>query len=384
MDAEQRQRWQIGELARRTGVSVRALRHYDDLGLLTASARTDAGYRLYTEADVQRLYRIVALRQLGFSLDQIAGLLDDEQLDLVETARRHLQRVERDLELGTRLRNRLAPIVRALAASEQPSIEAFIDATEVMSVSLDENQWEELFHPDTLYFEEQLLTGERSDRDVDVLTGVLELSETAEVLDAPCGWGRHTNRLAARGYRMTGLDNNALLLDRARRDASATGAHPEYVEGDLRRLPFPDARFDAVFNWRTSFGFFDDDGNQSQLREFSRVLRPGGRLAMDLHNHDDLVRRMPDRGPLINILERDDDLLIERVRLDATSGRSRSERIVVRNGRTRRFGFSLAIPRLPVLQNWLREAGFHTVDAFDGDGSALRVDSRRLMIVAHR
>lgn len=246
MDTKPERRWQIGDLAKQTGVSTRALRHYDELGLLRPSERSEAGYRLYAEADVRRLYRIVALRQLDFPLEEIASLLDAGEPDLADTAGRHLERVERDLESQTRLRKRLAPMVEALKRSEEPSIDEFIEATEVTSMQHREDQWEELFHPDTVYFEERILTGERSDRDVELLTQLLELKDGMEVLDAPCGWGRHSNRLAARACRVVGLDNDPITLERARDHATTMGVHPEYVEGDLRQLPFEDGRFDAT------------------------------------------------------------------------------------------------------------------------------------------
>ena len=384
MEAKPERRWQIGELAKQTGLSIRALCHYDELGLLSPSERSAAGYRLYAEPDVRRLYRLVALRQLGFPLDEIASLIDAGEPDLAETARRHLGRVERELESQKRLRRRLAPMVEALDRSEEPSIDQFIEATEVTTVNRQEDQWEELFHPDTVYFEERILTGERSDRDVELLTRLLELNEGSEVLDAPCGWGRHSNRLAARGCRVVGLDNDPSVLERARDDAGAMGVAPDYVEGDLRELPFEDRRFDGVFNWRTSFGFFDEEGNRTQLQEFARVLRRGGRLAMDLHSRDDVVRRMPARGPLVSVGERDDDFLIERSHFDPLAGRSRTERIVVRDGRVRRFRFSLATPSASVLRSWLQDAGFSRVEAYGARGEPLRVDSRRLVMVAER
>lgn len=384
MDTKPERRWQIGDLAKRTGLSVRALRHYDEFGLLSPSERSEAGYRLYAEADVRRLYRIVALRQLGFPLEEIASMLDAGEPDLAETARRHLERVERDLESQKRLRRRLAPMVEALERCEEPSIDAFIEATEVTAVNRQEDQWEELVHPDTVYFEERILTSERSDRDVELLTRLLALKEGMEVLDAPCGWGRHSNRLAARGCRVVGLDNDPVTLERARDDACAIGVAPGYVEGDLRQLPFEDGRFDAVFNWRTSFGFFDEEGNIKQLQEFARVLRSGGRLAMDLHSRDDVVRRMPARGPLLSVAEHEDDFLIERTHLDPLAERTRTERIVVRDGRVRRFHFSLATPSASVLRGWLHDAGFRRVEAYGAHGEPLRVDSRRVVMVADR
>jgi MerR family copper efflux transcriptional regulator len=71
-------RWtmQIGELAERAGLSLRTIRHYDDVGLLHPSARTDGGFRIYSERDYERLILIRQARALGFSLDEIADLLD--------------------------------------------------------------------------------------------------------------------------------------------------------------------------------------------------------------------------------------------------------------------------------------------------------------------
>jgi SAM-dependent methyltransferase len=158
----------------------------------------------------------------------------------------------------------------------------------------------------------------------------------------------------------------------------------DYVDGDLRELPFEGGRFDAVVNWRTSFGFFDDEGNRKQLQEFARVLRPGGGLAMDVHNRDDVLRRMPARGALVSVGERDDDFLIERTRLDPLAGRSRTERIVIRDGRVRRFRFSLATLPASELRERLVDAGFSEVEAYGQRGEPLRFDSRRLVMVARR
>ncbi|GAA4732313.1 MerR family transcriptional regulator [Isoptericola chiayiensis] len=66
----------IGAVADRTGLSLRTLRHYDDVGLLRPSARSDGGFRLYTESDVERLLLIRRMKPLGFSLEEMADLLD--------------------------------------------------------------------------------------------------------------------------------------------------------------------------------------------------------------------------------------------------------------------------------------------------------------------
>ncbi|WP_406340254.1 MerR family transcriptional regulator [Streptomyces sp. NBC_00648] len=67
---------QIGEVAARTELSLRTIRHYEETGLVTPSARSQGGFRLYTETDVTRLMVIRRMKPLGFSLDQMRDLLD--------------------------------------------------------------------------------------------------------------------------------------------------------------------------------------------------------------------------------------------------------------------------------------------------------------------
>ncbi len=93
----------IGEVARVAHVTVRTLHHYDDIGLLRPSARSAAGYRLYEDADLERLQQILCYRELGFELDKIAAVLDDPDTDPVEHLRRQrvllTERVERLQEM---------------------------------------------------------------------------------------------------------------------------------------------------------------------------------------------------------------------------------------------------------------------------------------------
>jgi DNA-binding transcriptional MerR regulator len=122
----------IGELAKLAGVTVRTLHHYDELGLLRPSARTGGGHRLYTAADVERLYRLLALRGLGLPLDEIGALLDTGD-GVAATVRRHLERVERQAEALEGLRTRLTRLLASLDSGED-SAQRFLDALEAMSM----------------------------------------------------------------------------------------------------------------------------------------------------------------------------------------------------------------------------------------------------------
>ena len=73
--------YQVKDAARLAGVSVRTLHHYDSIGLLVPGARTAAGYRLYTDADLLRLQQILIGRELGLSLEEIRRALDDPRFD---------------------------------------------------------------------------------------------------------------------------------------------------------------------------------------------------------------------------------------------------------------------------------------------------------------
>lgn len=126
--------WKVGELARATGLTVRALHHYDELGLLVPSERTFAGYRLYGDRDVRRLYRIVALRGLGLRLDEIAEVIDGAGLDLNETVSRQMDAVGRQLEELRRLHDRLSAIRDALVGEDEPSIDQLTTTMEAMTM----------------------------------------------------------------------------------------------------------------------------------------------------------------------------------------------------------------------------------------------------------
>jgi len=100
--------WKIGELAGATGLTVRTLHHYDEIGLLVPSERTQAGHRLYGGDDVRRLYEIRALRDLGLPLQEIPAALEGDTRATLED---HLRRVEQDVERGRRLQSLLQGIL---------------------------------------------------------------------------------------------------------------------------------------------------------------------------------------------------------------------------------------------------------------------------------
>jgi SAM-dependent methyltransferase len=114
----------------------------------------------------------------------------------------------------------------------------------------------------------------------------------ALILDAGCGNGRHAVPLARAGYKVVGLDSSRTLLAAARR--AARGARrARFVCGSYTTLPFGSGSFDAVLCLGTALGYVGDEADRAALREFRRVLAPGGRLLIETMHRDEIGVRLP-------------------------------------------------------------------------------------------
>jgi MerR family transcriptional regulator, thiopeptide resistance regulator len=124
----------VGELAKRTGVTVRLLHHYHDIGLLRPSWQTGSGHRLYTAGDVARLQRILSLRQLGFALDEIRDCLDRPGFSPTEVIGLHVARLRDRIARERRLCEQLEALAERLRAAEEVSADEFIGMIQEMTM----------------------------------------------------------------------------------------------------------------------------------------------------------------------------------------------------------------------------------------------------------
>lgn len=238
---------------------------------------------------------------------------------------------------------------------------------------------EQAFDDDYLYFYAQLLTDERSEQEVDLIWRLLELEAGLAVLDLACGHGRIANRLAERGAHVTGLDATPRFLELAREDAAARRVEVDYVEGDMRTLPW-EGQFDRALSWFTSFGYFDDEGNRAVLEAAFRTLEPGGRFLIDLNNRDWIMGHYREQS----VLERDGNFMLDSHSYNPLTGLSSGERIIVRDGRTRRFDLPVRMFPFTELRGWLEQAGFEDVSGYGRDGEPLTINHPRMVVVARR
>jgi ubiquinone/menaquinone biosynthesis C-methylase UbiE len=203
----------------------------------------------------------------------------------------------------------------------------------------------------------------------------------ADLLDVPCGFGRHSVPLARAGYRAVGVDRSETLLAEARRRAGGE-RWPKWVRADYRKLPLADESFDAAVNLFSSLGYLGDEEDTRVLAEIARVLRPGGRLVIETMHRDLLVRAFREQDWR---LLGEGRVLLEQRTFDRASGIAQTTQTLIDSagGRDSR-SFSVRVYSATELAAMVARAGFAEARCYGGlDGGELTADSR-LVIVASR
>ena len=205
--------------------------------------------------------------------------------------------------------------------------------------------------------------------------------EGGELLDVPCGFGRHAVPLARAGYRVTGVDRSRELLAEARRRAGGE-RWPKLTQADYRELPHADASFDAALNLFSSIGYLGDAEDERALAEIGRVLRPGGRLVLEAMHRDALVRMFSEHDWRLVGAGR---LLLEQRVWDAAAGIAQvTQTLVDGSGDRDSRSYSLRVYSATELLAMLERAGFAEARCHgDLDGGAFS-SSTRLVVVARR
>jgi len=225
-----------------------------------------------------------------------------------------------------------------------------------------------------------------ADEEVDRLLGLLADEhdrEPSSALDVPCGIGRHAVALAERGLDVTGVDLSRPYLLRARERATAVGADPALLAGDMRALPVA-GRFDLVVNMWTSVGYYDAATTRAVLAGFRERVADGGALVLELSNKEGTLANFDDDG----VARGDDHLTVETREYDPERSRMRTERDVFAatpdgydHVGTMTFAVRLFAP--DTLRRWLLDAGFDAVTVYaDLEGAELTKESPRMAVVA--
>ncbi|HEX9937182.1 MAG TPA: methyltransferase domain-containing protein [Longimicrobium sp.] len=149
--------------------------------------------------------------------------------------------------------------------------------------------WEDYFDETFISVYRDFLTPERTEREIEGLLEMVPLPPGGDVLDLPCGWGRHSIALARAGFRVTGLDQSETLLARGRKRAQAAHVEVDFVRGDMREIDWRE-RFDAVLSLYSSLGYFlSDDEDLRVLRGAAAALRAEGTFVLETMHRDHIV-----------------------------------------------------------------------------------------------
>lgn len=244
----------------------------------------------------------------------------------------------------------------------------------------DETAWWEDFFPELFaHIQGGCRSPERTREEVERMVEILGLPEGAQVLDVPCGEGRHALELARRGFRVTGVELHPGTLAVARDAAEDDGLEIEWIQGDMRDIE-DEQRFDAAICFWTSFGYFDDDGDRSFLEVLRRSLAPGGHLLMELRVAESLLPRFTPRS----WSRVGDATLLEERRYVPATGRVETEWTLVMEGQAVTRTSSIRLYTCRELLDRLAEVGFEDPHLLDPEGKPFEIGAPRLVLRATR
>ncbi|QYR20331.1 MerR family transcriptional regulator [Paenibacillus sp. sptzw28] len=155
-----KQYWKVGEIAGLTGLTIRTLRYYDQIGLFSPSDQTDSGHRLYTESDISRLHQILSLKELGLALEEIKSLLARNHCSPVEIVSLQIERLKERIQTQQRLLAELEHVSALMHLKEPLTVDDFTKVLVMMKKSHDK-----------YFFERQMTVEQNLDRLGDFLAG---------------------------------------------------------------------------------------------------------------------------------------------------------------------------------------------------------------------
>ncbi len=267
-----------GEFARKANVTLRTVRYYDRQGILKPSRIAPNGYRLYTDADFAKLQKILSLKYLGFSLDEIMTMTinDDDQDDIKESIRLQLNLVQKKMEHLKLVEQSLQDMVRKMKESKE------IDWNEVV----------ELIHVTNM--EKGLVEQYKNASNLDIRINLhkkysqnpiswfdwifqkLKLEKGSRILEVGCGtgelWKGHEDEIPE-NVRITLSDQSEGMVKDAEKHLGSGDGIFEYKTFSCEKIPEKEDSFDFVIANHVLFYLKD---RKKALKEIRRVLKPGG------------------------------------------------------------------------------------------------------------
>ncbi|GGH30442.1 MerR family transcriptional regulator [Paenibacillus segetis] len=129
--------WKVGDLAKLTGLTVRTLRFYDQIGLLSPSGQTESGHRLYSEANLSRLHQILSLKELGLSLEEVKSALSGGQISPLEIVNLQIDQIKEQMKLQQKLLEQLRHVSKHMQGKAELTVEDLTSLLQAMKVGFE-------------------------------------------------------------------------------------------------------------------------------------------------------------------------------------------------------------------------------------------------------
>ena len=242
--------------------------------------------------------------------------------------------------------------------------------------------WEELFNDDFLRATPKV-TDKQVAAEVDFVEDSLAVAKGGTILDLGCGTGRHAIELTRRGYAVVGFDLSLAMLSRAADEAQDRDQKINFMQGDMREMSFEE-RFDGIYCWGTTFGFFDEEKNVQVLKNVYRALRHGGQFLLDVATRDFIIHQ----SPSLAWFEGEGCVCMDEMAMDWITSRMKVKRtMMMDDGRNREVEYSIRMYSLHELGKTLHELGFRVCEVSGRTatpGVFLGPDSPRTLILAEK
>lgn len=241
-------------------------------------------------------------------------------------------------------------------------------------------EWFEGFFDELAMAYWDAVTASQTEDDLAFVARALPGPARRDILDVPCGSGRHAVALARAGHRVTAVDLEPRNVN-AVREAAADGELPLVAHcADMRDLPWRSA-FDGVLHLGSSFGYFDRDGVRRLFDSVARALRPAGAFVLDTGSVAEVL--LPALRPRIEQFVAGIEVTIDND-YDPGTSRLTSRYVFLRDGARHERTATQFVFTTGEVVDLLERAGLHTLEMAGGDGGPFSLGARRLLLIARR
>lgn len=228
-----------------------------------------------------------------------------------------------------------------------------------------------------LYFYEDFIQEERTERECTFIIDKCGLSTGDKVLDLACGHGRHSICLARKGFDVSGVDLNEGFIDIAKKEATNNNLNINFIQDNILNINYKN-EFDGIILLFNSFGFFDNDDVNTLLHKIKTACKTDGKIIIDIKNREHFPKELQP----FYVMEKGADLMIDRLTFNPIEGTTTNKRIYIKDGIRYDAPFTMRLYNFTEFNHLIMQHGLRISEVLGHwNGSAFDSDSRRMIAV---